>query len=425
MNIELVTIGDELLLGFTLDSNGAHLARELAAIGVSIVRRTSVGDDASEIAAAVREALDRTGAVITTGGLGPTSDDLTKPSIAAVFGRAMQMNDEILEALRQRWISRGWGKELPEANRQQALIPEGATILANRHGSAPGIWLEDERGRWVAMLPGVPREMRGMFADEVLPKVRERMERGGASGAGAAAVGAVVVSRTVRTTGISESLLADTLKPVESALKGLSLAFLPGWPGVDLRLTSRGRSAPESVAVLDAAAGVIRGAVGQYVYGADSDDLAAVVLDLCRAKGYAFAVAESCTGGLLGGRITAIPGSSHFFVGGVIAYSNEVKATHLGVGDDTLIKYGAVSEETAREMAAGVRARYRADVAVAITGIAGPDGGTAEKPVGTVCLAVDVKGAVVSAKRQMVGDREEIRQRSAQWALDQVRRRLT
>lgn len=414
MNIELVTIGDELLLGFTLDSNGAHVARELAAVGVSIVRRTSVGDDASAIAAAVREALDRTGAVITTGGLGPTSDDLTKPSIAAVFGCAMQMNEEILESLRQRWISRGWGKELPEANRQQALIPEGATILVNRHGSAPGIWLEDERGRWVAMLPGVPREMRGMFAEEVLPKVRERM---GASTS-------VVASRTIRTTGISESLLADRLKPIEPALAGLSLAFLPGWPGVDLRLTSKGRSAAESAAALTARADEIRGVVGDFVYGTDSTDLAVVVLDLCRAKGFVIAVAESCTGGLLGGRITAIPGSSHFFVGGVIAYSNEVKATHLGVGDDTLLKYGAVSEETAREMASGVRARYRADIAVAITGIAGPDGGTPAKPVGTVCMAVDVRGEITTATRQMVGDREEVRLRSAQWALDMVRRRL-
>jgi nicotinamide-nucleotide amidase len=433
MNIELVTIGDELLLGFTLDSNGAHLARELAAIGVSIVRRTSVGDDATAIAAAVREALDRTGAVITTGGLGPTSDDLTKPSIAAVFGRAMRMDHEIVEALRQRWIARGWGKELPEANKQQGLVPEGAVILTNRHGSAPGIWLEDERGRWVAMLPGVPREMRGMFAEEVLPKVRERLERAagqdGATGgvvrsAGATTARSIVVSRTIRTTGISESALADLLKPLESQFVGLSLAFLPGWAGVDLRVTSRGRPPAESAVVLDAAAGAIRAAIGQVVYGSENDDLAAVVLDQLRAHGMTIAVAESCTGGLLGGRITAIPGSSHFFLGGVIAYSNEVKATHLGVGDNTLIAHGAVSEETAREMALGVRARYRADVAVAITGIAGPGGGTPEKPVGTVCVAVDVRGDVTSAKRQMIGDRAEVRERSAQWVLDLVRKRL-
>jgi len=415
VNIELVTIGDELLLGFTLDSNGAHLARELAAIGVAIVRRTSVGDEAEAITAAVREALERTGAVITTGGLGPTSDDLTKPSIAAVFGRGMRLDTDILEALRARWIARGWGKTLPNANEQQALVPEGATILTNRHGSAPGIWLEDERSRWVAMLPGVPREMRGMFAEEVLPKVRERLGSGPSSG---------VVSRTVRTTGIAESLLADTLKPIESHLAGLSLAFLPGWAGVDLRLTSRGRGATDATAILDAAAAALIETIGPFAYGSGNDDLAAVVLAQLSTNGMTLVVAESCTGGMLGARVTAIPGSSHFFLGGVIAYANEVKTTHLGVGDDTLIKFGAVSEEAAREMAMGVRARYRADVAVAITGVAGPDGGTPEKPVGTVCFALDVRGAVKTARRQMIGDREEVRQRSAQWALDLVRRRL-
>ncbi len=415
MNIELVTIGDELLLGFTLDSNGAHLARELAAIGVAIVRRTSVGDEAEAITAAVREALERTGAVITTGGLGPTSDDLTKPSIAAVFGRGMRLDTDILEALRARWIARGWGKTLPKANEQQALVPEGATILTNRHGSAPGIWIEDERSRWVAMLPGVPREMRGMFAEEVLPKVRERLGSGPTS---------VVVSRTVRTTGIAESLLADTLKPIESHLAGLSLAFLPGWAGVDLRLTSRGRGTTDATAILDAAAAALTETIGPFAYGSGNDDLAAVVLAQLSTNGMTLVVAESCTGGMLGARVTAIPGSSHFFLGGVIAYANEVKTTHLGVGDDTLIKFGAVSEEAAREMAIGVRARYRADVAVAITGVAGPDGGTPEKPVGTVCFALDVRGAVKTARRQMIGDREEVRQRSAQWALDLVRRRL-
>jgi nicotinamide-nucleotide amidase len=414
MNVELVTIGDELLLGFTLDSNGAFIARELAALGISIVRRTSVGDSGPAIRAAVGEALERTGAVITTGGLGPTSDDLTKPSIAAIFGRRMVLDEAILRALRERWIAKGWGKELPKTNEQQALIPEGATILKNNHGSAPGIWLEDERGRWVTMLPGVPREMKGMFADTLLPLLRQR----------SGITDSVVLSRVIRTTGISESLLADTLAPVSGNLEGLSLAYLPGWPGVDLRLTSRDRDDSEAALRLNAAEAAIRGVAGEFVYGRESDDLADVVLGLCREKGFTIAVAESCTGGMLGSRITAIPGSSQLFLGGVIAYSNEVKATHLGVGDDTLIKHGAVSEETAREMAIGVRARYRADVAMSLTGVAGPGGGTTEKPVGLVCLAVDIQGAVRTGKRNMVGDREEIRQRSAQWALDQLRRGL-
>ena len=174
MRIELITIGDELLLGFTIDTNAAHLARELAAAGVQVVRRASVGDDAADIAAAAGEALDRTGAVITTGGLGPTSDDLTKPAIAALFGREMAFDDAIWQGLRRLWAGRGWAGEPPEANRAQAMIPAGAEVIANRHGSAPGIWLADGRDRWVAMLPGVPREMRGMLADELLPRLRER-----------------------------------------------------------------------------------------------------------------------------------------------------------------------------------------------------------------------------------------------------------
>lgn len=419
MQIELVTIGDELLLGFTLDSNGAHIARELAAIGVSVVRRTSVGDDAERIAAVVREALDRTGGVITTGGLGPTSDDLTNASVAAVFGRSMHLDEDILEALRQRWTARGWGKDMPASNRQQALVPEGATILTNRHGTAPGIWLEDDAGRWVATLPGVPREMRGMFSEEVLPRVAARA----GAGPGASAP-SVVLSRTIRTTGIAESLLADRIHPIEGQLAGLSLAYLPGWPGVDLRLTSQERSRADALALLDTAEGAIRSVVGVHTYGTESDDLAATVVAALADHRASIVVAESCTGGLLGGRISAVPGASHVFVGGVIAYSNAVKSAQLGVGDDTLRRFGAVSEEVAREMAAGARARFGTDVGVSVTGVAGPGGGTPDKPVGTVCVAVDLRRAVASARRVMVGDRQEVRLRSTQWALDLVRRAL-
>ena len=415
MQIEIVTIGDELLLGFTIDTNGAHLARELAQYGITVARRTSVGDEANEIAGAVREALDRTGAVITTGGLGPTSDDLTKPSIAAIFGRAMRLDEAIVESLRQRWKSRGWPGELPESNKQQALIPEGAAIIENRHGSAPGIWLEDERGRWVAMLPGVPREMRGMLADALLPRIRARL--GG--------VATVVMSRTIRTTGISESALSDRIRGLIGLdLEGLGLAYLPGWEGVDLRLTARGLSAAEADARLGRVSAALVAVAGDHVYGQDNHDLAVSVLDALRAAGMRIAVAESCTGGMLGMRLTAIPGSSDVVLGGIIAYHNDVKVQQLGVREATLTSFGAVSEETAREMATGARAALGAAVGVGITGIAGPDGGTADKPVGTVCVAVDVAGTVKSFRASMVGDRHEIRQRSAQAALNLVRRML-
>ena len=414
MNVEVVTIGDELLLGFTIDTNAAFIARELSAVGIGIARRSSVGDAAEDIASAVQEALARTGAAITTGGLGPTADDLTKAAIARIFGREMEFDAAIWEALRVRWKSYGWPGEIPQTNRQQAYIPSGATILPNRHGSAPGIWLEDGDHRWVAMLPGVPREMRGMFAEELLPRIVAR--HGGA--------GHVIVSRTLRTVGIGESALADRLGPLAKGPAGLPLAFLPGWEGVDLRLTSRGRDAVAASRALDAGSSALAAVAGSHVYGEDEADLAAVVLALLRARGMSLAVAESCTGGLLGARITAIPGSSSVMRGGIVAYSNEVKRSQLAVREETLAAHGAVSEQTAREMACGGRERLGADVCASITGIAGPDGGTPDKPVGTVCFAVNVRGVLRSATHLLIGDREEIRRRSTQAALNLVRKAL-
>lgn len=418
MRIEICTIGDELLLGYTIDTNGPHLARELAAVGVSVVRRTTVGDAADEIAGAVREALDRTGAVITTGGLGPTADDLTKPAIAALFGRGMVMDEAYLAALGAWWRARV-GRDMPASNRQQAMLPEGARVLVNRHGSAPGVWLEDERGRWVAMLPGVPRELRGMLADELGPLVRERAAR-----AAGGAEPPVVRARTLRTTSVAESALADRLGDLARGVDGLALAYLPGREGTDLRLVARDRPAAAADAALARAAAALRERVGDFVYGEDAADLAAVVLDACRARGLTLAVAESCTGGLLGARLTSVPGSSDVVRGGVIAYANAVKTAELGVDAAVIAAEGAVSEAVARQMASGVRARLGAGVGIGITGVAGPGGGTPEKPVGTVWLAVDVGGDVRAVGSMFIGDREEIRYRAAQFALDLVRRAL-
>ena len=413
MDVELVSIGDELLLGYTIDTNAAFFAREAAALGIRVVRRATVGDGADEIAAGVREALDRTGGVITSGGLGPTADDMTKASIAALFGCGMYMDDSIVESLRVRWRARGWPGELPVANRAQAMIPEGATILENRHGSAPGIWLQDDRARWVAMLPGVPREFRGMTRDTLLPRLQ-------ALGAG----GLVIRSLTLRTTGIAESAVADALGELAKDPMGVSLAYLPGWEGVDLRLTVRNVAADVATARLSAAAEAVRGKVGRFVYGDDDADLSVLVLDALRARGMRIAVAESCTGGMLGMRLTAVPGSSDVVVGGIIAYDNAVKLRDLDVPEATLVSHGAVSEETARAMASGVRARMSVDVGVSITGVAGPGGGTDEKPVGSFCVGVDVRGEVRSLRTSGVGDRHEIRQRATQAALSMVRKAL-
>jgi nicotinamide-nucleotide amidase len=411
MNIEIVTIGDELLLGFTIDTNAAHLARELAALGVRIVRRASCGDEAGSIAAAVRDALERTGAVITTGGLGPTADDMTKPAIASIFGRGMVMDAAILSALEERWRKR-FGHELPASNHQQAMVPEGCAILPNRHGSAPGIWLEDAEQRWVVMLPGVPREMRGMLADTVIPHLRERLPVGGP----------VIRTRTLRTVNIAESALADKLGELARGVNGLSLAYLPGSDGVDLRLTSYTLPDAEAEARLTEAALLVRGKVGRFIYGEGDDDLAALMLAECAARGATVAVAESCTGGMLGMRLTAVPGSSRVVQGGTIAYANAVKVRELGVAQGDLDEHGAVSEPVARAMATGARLRFGTNIGVGITGIAGPDGGTPEKPVGTVWVAVDLDGQVHAVRAVLPGDRSEIRYRAAQLALDRLRR---
>ena len=413
MHIEVVTIGDELLLGYTIDTNAAHLARTLAAEGVEIARRTTVGDRADAIASAVREGLERTGAVITTGGLGPTSDDLSKQSIAALFGRGMVLDEAHLAWMAERF-TRLFQRPMPEANRQQAMLPESARKLRNNHGSAPGIWLEDEQGRWVAMLPGVPREMRGMLADTLVPLIRERLgdDR------------RVVRSRTLRTTGVGESFIADRVASLTEGVGDVDLSYLPNAEGTDLRLTVRGARPDDADRRLAEAAERLRTVVGDAVYGEDGADLAAVVLDLCRARGLTIGVAESCTGGLLGARLTAIAGSSDVVAGGVIAYANSLKTALLDVTPGVLAHQGAVSEPVVREMASGARAATGASIGIGITGIAGPGGGSDEKPVGTVWIASDVEGAVESRRLRLIGDRAEVRQRAAQAALEMIRRRV-
>jgi nicotinamide-nucleotide amidase len=409
--VELVTIGDELLLGFTIDTNGAFLARKLAERGIAVARRTAVADDFGAIAAAVREALERTRIVVTTGGLGPTSDDLTRDAIASVFGRELRVDESHVAWMRERWRSR-FGRDMPESNRRQAMIPVGARKLDNRHGSAPGIVIEDQRGV-VVMLPGVPRELRGMAEDTLLPLLLDR----GCGGDDC------IRSLTLRSTGIAESLLQDRLRAIRpgDAVRAPSLAYLPGVDGVDLRITMRGASAREALANV---AGEIRGALADHIYAEGDTDLAMVLLDMCRADGMRIAVSESCTGGLLGARLTAIPGASDVFVGGAIAYSNAAKTSALGVSPAVLASHGAVSEPVVREMALGAQNRFAAQIALAITGVAGPGGGTPEKPVGLVWVCAAVEGEVEARKIQSWGDRQEVRYRATQAAMDLARRML-
>ncbi len=412
MNLEIITIGNELLLGYTIDTNAAWLARRLSEIGVRVVRRATVSDDAGAIAGAVREAVDRTGAVITTGGLGPTADDRTRPAIAGIFGLEMHEDPELRNELIERF--RSFGYVMPASNLGQAMVPVGASVMRNQHGSAPGLWIEDEHGRWVAMLPGVPREMRGLSADELLPRIAARV------GAGAA----IVRSRTIRTTGIGESALAELLGDVMWESPGFALASLPGWEGTDLRMTVSDMSSDAAEETLQRVERVVRERAARFVYAVDDEDLASIVLDRVRERKLKLATAESCTGGMLGARITAIPGSSDVYVGGVVAYANEVKTDLLAVNESVIREHGAVSEEVVLAMAIGTRERFGVDAAMAITGVAGPGGGTAEKPVGMVWVAASVDQRTEARSRVLPGDRDEIRRRAAQGALDLLRHLL-
>ncbi len=379
MKLEIVTIGTELLLGYTLDSNGAELGRALAAAGVEVVRRTSVPDRREAIRAAVAEALERTGFVISTGGLGPTRDDLTKTVVAELFGRTLVLDEALLAALEARFKRMGrW--PMPAANRSQAEVPEGATVLPNPAGTAPGLWLEDSGGRVAVLLPGVPREMRGLVLDEVLPRLEQR----------SATSRRVVRSRTVRTTGVPESALAERVGPIEDSLAPLTLAYLPSVFGVDLRLTAWDLEPEDADARLAAAARQVARLVGEHYYGDDDSDLAAVVLEALRQQRHRLGVAESC----------------------------------IKVPLEVIEAHGAVSEETVRAMAEGAQRLFAVDCSMAVTGVAGPSGGTPDKPVGTVWLAARVHTDSRAVRRVFPGDRDEIRRRAAQAALDLLRRLL-
>jgi len=413
VKLEIVTIGTELLLGHTLDTNAAELGRALAGAGVEITRRATVPDRPEAIQAAVAEGLERTGFVLTTGGLGPTGDDVTKTAVARLFGRRLVLDPELLAGLEARF--RQFGRPMPALNRNQAEVPEGATILPNPRGTAPGLWLEDARGRVALLLPGVPREMRGLLADEVLPRLRRRQDGGARR---------VVQSRTLRTTGIAESALAERIGPIEEEIAPLTLAYLPSPDGVDLRVTAWGLEETEAAARLGAAAERLRALAGEHWYGDDGADLAAVVLDSLRRGRHRLGIAESCTGGMVAARITGIPGASDTFIGAVVAYADVIKTAALKVPLEVLEAHGAVSEETVRAMAEGAQRVFAVDSGLAVTGIAGPGGGTPEKPVGTVWLAARVHTATRALKRVFPGDRDEIRRRSAQAALDLMRRVL-
>jgi nicotinamide-nucleotide amidase len=347
--------------------------------------------------------------VLTTGGLGPTRDDITKKVIADLFAAPLDFDESIWNSLLERFAR--LERKPAQSNRSQAEVPRGATVLRNQWGTAPGLWLEGTPGLAI-MLPGVPLEMRRLLEHEVIPRLRGRGEAG------------VIRSLLVRTSGIPESTLAERMGDVENEIAPVTLAYLPGLEGVDLRLSAWGFGSEEADRRLREAADLLRSRAGEHVYGEGEADLAELVLQAARDQQLHIGVAESCTGGLVGARLTEIPGSSDVFLGGAIAYDNRLKVDLLGVTEALLLEHGAVSEAVAHAMAEGAIRRFGVDLAISVTGIAGPGGGTKEKPVGTVWFGCAAAGAIKTRRTLFVGTRHEIRARAAQSALLMLFRRL-
>ena len=409
----LVTVGNELLHGETVDTNAAWLAKSLAGLGIPVVRKLTVGDVAGDIQVAVRSAMEVAELVLVSGGLGPTADDVTKPAVAQMLGRRLDLHEDLLERLEAYFRSRGFAA-MPALNRTQAEIPEGATILRNPQGTAPGLALS-ENDTWVVLLPGVPRELRAIFDGELRSFIVDRY--------GARA--RKVHHRLIHTTGVAESKLAELVEAALPADMGpVALAFLPDLRGVDLRLSVKGLSSGEAASWLDRIEAGIAPAVAPWRFEAESGDIVEALTAALVRAGRTVAVAESCTGGLIAKRITDRAGSSEVFVGGVVAYANDVKIAQLGVSPQDLARHGAVSESVALQMARGVADRFGAAAGIGITGIAGPGGGTPDKPVGTVWRAISLDGQAEARLLTFVGDREAIRERAAQEALAALHRRV-
>ncbi|HZY81782.1 MAG TPA: competence/damage-inducible protein A [Cyclobacteriaceae bacterium] len=388
---ELLTIGDEILYGQIVDTNSQWMSVELGNAGIKVVRKTSVGDIESEILTAFAEAEKRADIVLITGGLGPTSDDLTKPCLAKYFNCEMKMHDEALAEVTEFFKSRG--RELTEVNRNQALLPVCCEKVTNAMGTAPGMWFH-RNGKVFVSMPGVPHEMKRMMTDLVIPKLKATFET------------PVIYHKVIRTIGLGESFLAEKIADWERALPShMKLAYLPSLGDVKLRLTGIGKSQKELEAEAEELTVKLRDRIGQFIFGYGEDPIEVVIGNTLREKNLTIAVAESCTGGYLSHMITSVPGSSSYFLGSMIPYAYEIKMRQLGVKPETLEKYGAVSEPTIIEMANIVRAKFNTDIGVATSGVAGPGGATPDKPVGTVWIAYSDKYQTVTKRLQLSKDR--------------------
>lgn len=403
----IVTVGDELLAGRRLDTNSAWIGRALGGLGIPVLGRTTVGDEDEAIRESTAAALAAARLVVVTGGLGPTEDDRTRAAVAALLGRRLSEDAQVLARLMERFRARGYDA-LPPANLSQALVPEGGRVLDNPAGTAPGLALDTEGGGLVILLPGPPREVQAVFT-KVVGEIQGRF----------GADLRPVYTRMLHTTGISESVLGPRVGTALPPPRDVELSFLPHLVGVSVGLMVSDTHEPaEAAARLDRAQARLEAVLGRHVFEVDGEgDLAAVVQARLEERGATVATAESCTGGLLAMRLTERSGASRTFVGGVVAYADEVKREVLGVSGTTLQECGAVSEEVASELAAGVRRSTGADFGIGITGVAGPTGGSDEKPVGTVCYAISSSEGQVARTVALAGDRQAVRARAAQMAL--------
>ena len=380
-DVEIMTIGDELLYGQVVDTNSAFMGQELGKIGLRVRQISSVSDRANEIVEALNQARRRAEVVLITGGLGPTKDDLTKHVLARYFGADLVEHEPTLRHVEV--IFRRFGRPLLDVNRQQALVPANCEVLYNAVGTAPGMWFEDQGTVFVSM-PGVPFEMKKLMSDEVLPRLKSRFAL------------PPIEHLVVMTTGLGESFLAEKIADWEAALPAnFRLAYLPSLGSVRLRLTAADDGQPGLRGRLEALLPALRKRIGEYMFAEKETKLEATIGELLKQKSLTLGTAESCTGGYVASKLTSVAGSSAYFLGSIVAYHNNVKMKQLGVNPDTLAAHGAVSEPTVREMAEGARRQLGVDVAIATSGIAGPGGGSDEKPVGTMCIAVaDAQGTV-------------------------------
>jgi nicotinamide-nucleotide amidase len=412
-SVELIAVGTEILLGQLVDTNTAFIASRLAENGIDVHATHAVGDNRSRIAATVRAALSRSDGALVTGGLGPTVDDLTKESVCDALGLDTEIYEPAVRHMEA--IFARFNRPMRENNLKQAELPRGSRPLPNPNGTAPGFIAFDQSGRFVACMPGVPREMKPMFEDGVLPFLRDRMGSGEA-----------IFTRIIHTIGLGESEIDHRIADLFRTSENPKIAVLAHDFRADVKLMAKSASpAAASAAIAPLEAEIVRRLEG-FVFGYDADSPATAVEALLRSRNRTIAVAESCTGGRIAAALTAVAGASTCFVGGVVAYANSAKTALLGVSDATLARHGAVSEETARAMARGVRDSLGASLGIATTGIAGPDGGSAEKPVGLVWLALDdAGGRSLSARLDLAGDRATILARATTAALGMLWRHVS